>query len=60
MSPTLENTTRAAYSWYSNSSVGDIRDSTTKIIDITLPARGIISDNTKYSKKFIKKLKHFM
>jgi hypothetical protein len=41
---TLENTTRAAHLWYSNSSVGDIRDSTTKIIDITLPARGIISD----------------
>jgi hypothetical protein len=39
MFPTLEN---------SNSSVGDIRDSTTKIIDITLPTRGIISKNLIY------------
>jgi hypothetical protein len=44
MSSTLENTTRASHSRYSNSSVGDNRDSTTKIIDITLITRGIISD----------------
>jgi hypothetical protein len=50
---TLENTTRDAHSWYSNSSVGDIRDSTTKIIDITLLTRGIISDNfLKYFDEF--------
>jgi hypothetical protein len=44
MSPTLENTTRASHSRYSNSSLGDIRYSTTKIIDITLTTRGIIND----------------
>jgi hypothetical protein len=45
MSPTLENATRAAHSFYSNASVSDIRDSVTKIIDITLSTRGIISEN---------------
>jgi hypothetical protein len=45
MSRTLENATRAAHSFYSNTSVSDICDSATKIIDITLPTRGIISEN---------------
>jgi hypothetical protein len=51
MSHTLENTTRATHSWYSNSSVSDIRDSTTKIIDITLPTRGIICEYSAMKKK---------
>jgi hypothetical protein len=58
MFPTLENITRAAHS-FSNSSVGDIRDSTTKIMGITLPTRGIISDYIKIiSKKEDGKLKN--
>jgi hypothetical protein len=44
MSPTLENATRAAHSFYLNANVSDIRDSVTKIIDITLSTRGIISE----------------
>jgi hypothetical protein len=44
MSPALSNSTRATHSSDSYSSAVDIRNTTTKIIDITLTTRRITTD----------------
>jgi hypothetical protein len=44
MSPALSNSTRATHSSNSYSSAVDIRNTTTKIIDITLTTRRITTD----------------
>lgn len=45
MSLTFANATRAAHSCFSNSSVSDICESTTKIVDTTLTTYDIINYN---------------